>query len=348
MQRFAMSFTLAGIPPSDKHFGRGGLPSHRGAVVVLSTGVGGGADAANRCGRQALALAVVAALSAGCTQVETLSYAPPPANSPTPSVTSPPVTLADSSHVPLPVVAGATTTMPPAARGGTASISGAVTGPSGPVAGAIVQAERIVGNRGAVVKGLTAADGSFSLPGLLGGDYRVRAWMAPTLDLTDPQIFYLGAGGAQVLTLQLVAVGGPAVVGVMVPNTPTLDEPAALAVQVTTPTVGHDGVIRNPATAGALVELTDGPGWLVLNANPVTTASNGEAIFSLTCVSLGVQPLDASVNGQVAQPLTVPNCVAPPTPTTSTSVASTTTSSTAPGTATTSSTTTSTLSPPAT
>lgn len=267
-------------------------------------------------GARLTVICVAMVILAGCTGVNTLSYAPPNPQATAPTVTSPPPALPPGIGVILPPVPGATTTTVPVATGGTAIIGGNVVGPTGVVAGATVQAERIVGARVATVMGTTKADGTFVLPGLLGGDYRVRAWMSPTLDLTAPLIFYLAGGEDHEVSLPLTSIGGIGVVGVMNPDPPTLNQPAALAVQVTGPAVGPDGVMRQPLVAGAIVELTNGPAWLVLTGNPLTTASDGEATFEVSCVSAGDQPLDASVNGQVPQALTLPSCQLPPPPTT--------------------------------
>ena len=299
-----------------------------------------------------MALVAAASLGAGCTQVERLSIPAPNTRVTAPPVTSPPATLPDTSGVILPTVPGATTTTAPVATGGTATISGAVTGPAGPVRGATVQAERIVGGQEAVVDATTTADGAFSLAGLVGGDYRVRAWMAPGLDLVDPQIFYLGAGEDHTLRLPLSSFAGVTVVGVINPDPPTLGQAANLAVQVTGETVGPDGVVRDPAVAGAQVELTNGPGWLAHNGNPLTTAADGEAIFEVSCVSVGDQPLDASVNGQAPEALDVPSCQPAPVPTTTTPPPTTppppTTTTPPPTTATTPPPTTATTPPPTT
>jgi hypothetical protein len=268
--------------------------------------------------RATVALAVVTAVVAlaGCNSVEQLSFSPPTPVTGIPPVTAPPVTLPSGTAVVLPRVAGVTTTTAPSATGGDATISGTVLGPNGVVAGATVQAARVVGAVEATVTTTAGAGGTFSLTGLLGGEYRIRAWLAPTLALTTPQVFFLPEGQEDRTSLQLTSFTGTAVVGVIDPAPPTVDQPAALAIQVTGTVVGPDGVVRNPLTAGAVVELTNGPGWLVLGANPVTTAANGEATFTVACVNPGTQPIDATVNGQAPLPLSLPACLSAPAPTT--------------------------------
>lgn len=261
-----------------------------------------------------VALLAAAALCAGCGGVETLSFSPPPASGLTPPSTAPTTTLPVTVGVILPGVPGVTTTTAPAVTGGSATIRGTVTGPPGVVGGATVEATRVVGGATASVKATTKPDGSFSITGLVGGDYRVRAWQQPNLAMTTPLVFFLQAGTDRRVTLDVKSFSGPAVAGVFNPQLPVVDQPTSLAVQVTTPTVGSDGVVRQPPVAGALVELTNGPGWVVVGSNPVPTAANGEATFTVACVSAGDQPIDASVNGQAPQALNPPPCQEPPPP----------------------------------
>ena len=63
----------------------------------------------------------------------------------------------------------------------------------------------------------------------------VRAWRAPDLTLTRPQLFFLGATDTRVVTLALEQVQGVGVTAAVAPSPPFLDEPTGLAVTVATP-----------------------------------------------------------------------------------------------------------------
>lgn len=256
----------------------------------------------------AAACAALLAVAAGGCGVETLSYRPPPPTAAPAASPVPTTTLPDTSGVILPKVAGVTTTTAPAATGGSATLEGTVTGPKGQVVGATVQATRVVDGVDAPVTAVTKAGGAFSLTGLQGGDYRVRAWQAPTLAMTSAQVFFLDGNQVDRLTLQVSSYSGTDAVGVFNPDPPTVDQPSALAVQVTQPTVGSDGVVSQRPLAGAKVELTNGPGWVVVGTNPVPTAYDGEATFTVACIAPGQQPLEASVNGQAPVSLHPPSC----------------------------------------
>jgi hypothetical protein len=226
------------------------------------------------------------------------------------------------------VVPGAATTTPPFVGPGGATLNGTVMGPAGPVGGATVEADRFVGDQTAATQTTTAADGTWSIGSILGGRYRVRAWQQPSLSVTSPQILFLGAGETHTLTIQLTAFTGPKLAAAFAPAVPVVGQVGNLVVQVTNPTVGPDGVVRNPPEVGVSVTLTDGPQWEVANGNPLTTDADGQVLFQLICQAVGTNALSAAVGSGGADPLLLPDCVAPPT--TTQPPASTTTSSTCP------------------
>ncbi len=265
---------------------------------------------------------------AGC-GVETLAVPNPPAE------TAPPVTTAATLPPNLPSVVvgsvpGAAAIFPPQIGPGGASLNGTVLGPSGPVAGATVEADRLVGDQMATARTITAADGSWTIGAILGGRYRVRAWQQPSLAVTTPQIFFLGGNESRSLTIQLTPFTGPVVAAAIAPSTPMIDQPANLAVQVTNPVVGVDGVVRALPAAGVSVTLINGPLWKVANGNPVTTGPDGTVLFQVACQADGVIPLSVDVGGAAPVALQLPACAGSPptTPTTSTSTTTSTTSTT--------------------
>jgi hypothetical protein len=264
----------------------------------------------------------LAALLAGCSGVQTLSFPAPP------TATGPAVTSGATLPTNLPSVVeagvpGATTTLPPAIGPGAATINGTVLGPAGPVAGATVEADRVVGEQVTSTQTTTAADGSWSIGSILGGRYRVRAWQQPSLAVTTPQIFFLGATDTHSLTIQLTAFTGPNVASAIAPGTPVAGEIDNLVVQVTNPTVGADGVVRDLPAVGVSVSLTNGPLWQVYNGNPLPTGADGTVLFQVSCQTAGTIPLSAAVGGAAPVALILPDC-APPTTTTAPTTTTTT------------------------
>jgi hypothetical protein len=269
----------------------------------------------------AVAAAVVAL--AGCGGgVQTLTIPDPPAVTvtlPTPPESLPPG-LASRSEA---VVPGSTSTTAPVVGPGPASINGTVIGPGGPLQGATVQVERFVGDAVATARTTTAADGSFAFKAVLGGRYRIRAWMAPTLDMTTPQIVFVQAGQSQPLTLQLASFSTQSVTSAINPSEPIVNQTVDLVVQVTDPTVDADGFLVNQPAAGARVTLVNGTGWEVETDNPGVTDGAGRVLFRVFCTATGPDSLEAQVGSQDPVSITLPGCFPPPT----TSLPGTTTTS---------------------
>ncbi len=274
-------------------------------------------------------VALVAALGLGlasaCGGVDTLSFPTPPS---TPATTTP-TTLPDLTKVTNAAVQGHAATTFAVGPGG-ATLSGTVVGPSGPVPGAHVHVERLVGNAAATADVATAANGTWSLPNVLGGRYRVRAWRAPDLDLTTPLIFFLPDTGTRSVGLQLEQFGTADVTSALAPDPPVVGQPVGLAVQLTLETVDAAGVVRPRPMSGASVALANGVTWGVSSPNPTLTTAGGRATWQLSCEAVGPQPLAVVVNGSDVHALQLSPCVAPSPPTTAPTTAPSTTT-TAPG-----------------
>jgi hypothetical protein len=271
------------------------------------------------------AAALLAGGLAGC-GVQTLSYPTPPATAHA-IVTAGPTLPTNLPAVAEGAVPGATTSTLPHIGPGAATLNGTVIGPEGPVAGATVEADRLVGDQEAATQTTTAADGSWSIRSILGGRYRIRAWQQPSLALTSPQILFLGDHETDTTTVQVTAFTGPTVAAAFAPDSPVIGQIDNLVVQVTNPTVGSDGVVRNPPQVGVSVTLTDGPQWQVHNGNPLATDADGQVLFQVSCQAAGPDPVSAAVGSGVAVPLQLPDCEPPPT---TTLAPSTTTSTTCP------------------
>jgi Carboxypeptidase regulatory-like domain len=274
-----------------------------------------------RVGRALVAMVGVGAwllLGSGCTSAEKLSFPSPPSTQATGGTVA--ATLPDNlSSVTQPPVAGATTTTVPAVGPGAATLNGSVFGPTGPVGGATVEADRVVGDQVASARTTTAADGSWRIARILGGVYRVRAWHAPNLDLTTPQVLFLGDSQDLTVSIELGSFPGPNFGTAISPAAPQVGQPANLLVQVTNPTIATDGILSYQPVAGGRVQLTPGADWIVSSANPATTDAAGNAVFQIQCQAPGSNPLIATVGAKgTPVSLQVPPCAPAPTPTSST------------------------------
>jgi hypothetical protein len=278
--------------------------------------------------RAGSALAAGLLVAAGCSHVDTLTYPTPPSI----PATAPPTTLGDLTGTQMGAVAGAAGKPVAAIGPGDATLTGIVTGPSGPVAGADIHAERLVGNDVASTDAISQADGTWTISGILGGRYRVRAWRAPDLALTDPQIFFLADSGNRSVSLDLDQFDAGAATTAINPGGPVTGQPAGLAVLITGQSVDARGIVRLQPVAAASVELAGGLSWTVLTANPVTTSGGGRATWQVMCDAPGPQALAVIVNNTDVYPLDLPACNAAVSSTTTTAppVTDTTTTSIGP------------------
>ena len=234
-------------------------------------------------------------------------------------------TVADFSTVELARVSGRTTTTTIPIGPGGATIDGNVLGPTGPVPGATVHIERLVGDAVGVADIQSDPAGHYHMQGILGGRYRVRAFVPHPIDLaqTQPVIFFLANTEAKPLNLQVTPFTGVAVISAIAPNPPFTGEQSQLVVQVTLESVDPGGVVRGQPVPGAKVELFGTGDWQLLTDNPATTDGSGRVTFLVRCRSAGPQPLSVVVNDADNVALNVPPCVDPPPTTTTESTATT-------------------------
>jgi hypothetical protein len=255
--------------------------------------------------------------------VTSLSFPNPPpgvANSTIPP--APP----DLTAISVAPVAGRTTTTV-AITPGQATLSGTVAGPNGPVPAATIRAERVVGTGVGRVDTTAQPDGTWTLAGVMGGLYRVRAWRTPDMALTTPEMFFLGATENKSLTLQLTQYNATNVTAAVAPNPPLVDQPANLAVQLTTQAVDSQGVVRAVGVPSAAIQLNSDFNWSVLTSNPTSTDGNGQATWTLLCGATGQPSMSVTVNNASNYQVNMPACANVPDTTTSSSSTSTTSSS---------------------
>jgi hypothetical protein len=262
--------------------------------------------------RVTAAAACVATMLAACTGG---GYSLPKAK-PAPSL--PGITaVQDLSNVVLAGVPGRTTTTAPRIGPGPANLKGTVSGPDGPVAGAVVHLERLVEGGTATADASTAADGTWVAANVIGGRYRVRAYLPPELALVKPAVFFLGGTENKILDITLTRYTGLVATASVAPTPPLVDEPANLVVRVAQQSVDAGGVVRSVGLSGAAVQLVGSGLWRVESPNPSVTNDSGDAEWQVRCRSAGSQQLAVLVNDTDTLALTIPPCqdvVAPPPP----------------------------------
>jgi hypothetical protein len=272
----------------------------------------------------AIHAAAVAIILVACTSKSTAKPVPPfvPDSSTT-------TTILDFSTVDLAAVAGRTVVHVPIFPG-PATLNGTVTGPGGAIAGADVHVERVVDGSIGTADVSSQADGTWSLPGIQGGLYRVRAWRSPDLTLTRPTELYLAATDTKSVDLRVDTVAGKQVSSAMAPSPPIIGVPAQLVVEATSSTVDGQGVMRQSPLPGVSIELFGDGQWSVTSSSSQTADGTGTARWLLTCEQLGPQPLSVVVNSADVFPLALPPCSPVPTTTTVPTPSSGPTASTVP------------------
>lgn len=230
---------------------------------------------------------------------------------PSPTTTSPrsPATL-DLVSRRLAAVKGTVVTTPVRVKPGRATLVGTVLGPGGPVAGATVRAERLVGGRGATITAVTSVGGTWSITGVAGGRWKLRAWKAPEWAQPSPVAVFVGAASTENLTLLLESVANPLVQATFSPAAAVLGRPVRVTVKVHSSVVEANGAVVPRARGGAVVGLSGGNGWKVEGPDPATASPRGIASFIAVCDKAGQHPLEASVFGGAPSALSAPPCVA--------------------------------------
>lgn len=249
-------------------------------------------------------------VSIACTP-KSVEPLPPP---PKPREATTTTTLPDFSAIELGPAAPGRTTTTMVIGPGKATVKGTVMGPDGPVAGAVVRAERLVGDAVATMDVLTAADGSYKVPKVLGGRYRVRTWKPDpdNLALVEPVVFFLEGSETKTVELSVSRFQGVAASAAIAPDPPVIDSAANLVVLVVDQAVDGDGIVRSNPLPGIRVELFGSGDWRIASSAVTTTDSGGKARWLLECRRAGDQPLSVVVGETATFNLNLPACVVPP------------------------------------
>jgi hypothetical protein len=227
----------------------------------------------------------------------------------------------DLTAVQIPPVNG--TTVPVEIRStGTAHLNGTVNGPQGPVAGATVRVEHLVAKEAPFIDVTSAADGTWDLPNIAGGAYRVRAFAAPSLAQLEPEVFFLNDGQQQSLNLLVDAFNGLTIVPAVAPDPPQVNRSTTVALRLVRRTVDSDGVVGATPIANASVTLTGTPGWSASGPTTATTSVDGDATFTLQCRAVGASQVSVVVRPSATDPaqaltVTLSSCTDPNATTTS-------------------------------
>ncbi len=197
---------------------------------------------------------------------------------------------------------------------GEATIGGTVSGPGGPVDGATVRIERLLGKAIVTMDIATTGGGSWQLPFILGGSYRVRAFRPPDYAVSPVESFFLAANERKTIDLRMPAAGGEKITAMVNPSPPRVDQPATVTIQVGIGRVDDQGRPSLTPRAGVLLALAPAPG-ILLESNPqAVTDGNGAAAWIIRCAAEGARSLILTVANAAATTVNLPPCAAAPAP----------------------------------
>ncbi len=236
----------------------------------------------------------------------------------TPTMSIPPGWVApDTRGVGLKRIEGRAGPAPIPVYGGAARITGVVQGPDGPVPGATVLLERFVGRSSGSVTVAAGADGRFTAVDLLGGLYRVRAWLQPSLAAPSSATLFIAADqtDAQVqVNVQRYDArklqAGVETAGI------TVGGSGRFRALLTQESVDARGIVGGASVPGEAVTVTADAGYSVAPST-ATTGADGYATFTLTCLTEGAHNVTVTASGLTAN-VTLPSCGPLPTTTTTT------------------------------
>ncbi len=245
---------------------------------------------------RAILLCGALVLAAACTGDD--DAGPSPTTDPTV-----PTSVIDRSGIALAGVAGTTTTAP-IADVGTAVLAGSVQGPDGLVVGATVRIERLVAGREVRTDLLTGPDGRFSVGGMPGGRYRVRAFLAPSYAQLEPEVRFLADGEEHTFDLTVERQSGLVVRADVAPEPPLLGGAVNLVATVASRSVGADGIVRSVPVTGATVELLGLGRWQLRDERSTSTSS------STTSTSRAVSPTTTTTTATTSTTRPAPSATA--------------------------------------
>ena len=196
--------------------------------------------------------------------------------------------LPDTRFVSLQPVPGKAQPVPPIpVRGGQAVVEGTVNGPGGPVPGATVRIERWVGDASGALTTTTDGAGHFGAAGLLGGHYKVRAWLQPSLATFDAATGFVPYNGTLQVNVVMEQHDAYHVQLAPTASTATVGNGFGVVALVSQEQVDANGVVVDAPVAGVPAKLSTDRSIKIDGANPAKTGGDGLASWVLTCQTSG-------------------------------------------------------------
>ncbi len=193
--------------------------------------------------------------------------------------------------------------------GGTAAIHGTIFGPDGPVEGATVRLERFAGADFGILDVATDKDGKYEAKDILGGRYRVRAWLKPNLATVEPiAIFLLDGTTDRVVDVAIEQHDGLALQGALDAAEPHVGEQVSFKALVTQETTDDNGIVQGVGVPGVAVQMVPPDGLRLFSPAEGLTGDDGFVIFTVACLTEGDHTVTI-VSGADRQDIALPPCL---------------------------------------
>lgn len=222
----------------------------------------------------------------------------------------------DTGRVVLPVSFPASTPPgdPASLLGGSAALGGTVLGPTGVVPNAMVRVERHT------VDGLTTLDlvadefGVWTATNLVGGRYRLRAFVPGELASESVAVFFLAAEARQIVETPVIEASSNVSLHFFGPTEILQGTSATVAVSSQFELVDDEGrVVLSPLPSAIMTAALTGPVSL-LSGDLVVADATGAARFLIACDGVGSAALTVTSGEGKTTSFVLPPCVAPPPP----------------------------------
>lgn len=213
----------------------------------------------------------------------------------------------NTRHEVLPVVAPKPESSKVTVHGGTSELTGFITGPEGPLQGAEVVVQRFTKDGAAVVRTQTNSSGLWRITEILGGRYRVRAYVPSRFGSSGSEVFFLNEGETRSHNVNLSDPSDEPVVSGLVDGKGFVGSGAQAMVFVAIREVDEDGKTRQVAAQGFEVELVlDGVSAVMTSGPTARTGPGGLARFTYDCIEIWNGSATAVVLGRSYQVAVTP------------------------------------------
>ncbi len=242
------------------------------------------------------AVSMLLASCAGVTSRHDRALPPPPTTIALPELVVPQIALPATADVELNVLDGTSVTTGVGVAGGSTTVRGTLSVNNAAIAGATVEVERIVGNTSAALTTTTDAQGNWEIKDVLGGRYRLRAWRAPDVAVTQPAILFADASSTATVDLAGQLIGPVEVSAAAAPTSAAIDDEINVGFRLESRAVDPQGIVRTSQLGDIGVTIDGATNAELQSGSPVSrsTRRDGQVQWTMRCTAAG--PLSVTMS----------------------------------------------------